>query len=143
MKKTIGLLAAIVMGVMAALMSTTGSAQAAVAVDYGTPYVTHGQLGESHIRGGDWAITSKVAGTASSFTTNGGVPASVATGATMVTRWRIVFTPDAGVVLPTDADGVVLPNFGTRLGGGFTQGAAFASNNKVVVLIYALGDKTA
>ena len=35
-----------------------------------------------------------------------------------------------------------LPNFGTSLGGGFTQGAAFESGGKVVVLIYALGDKS-
>jgi len=88
-----------------------------------------------------------VLGTVATFTTNGGVPDSLKSTLsakdTQITRWRIVFDAVSLDALNTKVliDG--LPNFGTSLGGGFHQGGAFQSGDKVVVLIYAVGNKTA
>ena len=110
-------------------------------LDYGTPFVTHGGLGESHIRGGDWSVTSKaVSGTAGTFGTYS-TPASLLStksASDVITRWRITFTPDNANILAKIKCGD-LPNFGTRLGGGFVQGNAQILNDKVVVHIYKIG----
>ena len=147
MKKILIGLAATAM--LATPLAVTASAEAVTTagIDYGTPYVTHGTLGESHIRGGEWAITSKTLGTGASFTTNGGVPTSLSSTLTAkntpITRWRIVFDAVSLDALNVKVDTDGLPTFGTSLGGGFHQGGAFQSGDKVVVLIYAVGDKTA
>lgn len=144
MKKILVAIAAVILGAVA-FVGTSGSAQAVTypgGIDYGTPYVSHGALGNSHIRGGEWDITSKSFSATGDFATYASPSVKATAGSQGVTRWRITFTPAATSDLDAKIAADGLPAFGTALGGGFVQGAAVHLNGKVVVFIFAVGNKS-
>lgn len=142
MNKITKAITASAIGIALALGGSVAANAADSYVDLGSPYLTHGELGYSHVRGGDWAITSIAKGDSFGSYNAPLTMRSTLTEGKTIERMRLTFTPDAEfagqpLVDEFNSESADLTP-GSTWFRGFVVGSSQVLNGKVVVHVFRI-----